>query len=383
MMMIYLDNAAGSWPKPPEVGQAMVEALEHYGANPGRGGYELSRRTAEMVDGVRRQIAELVNAPDYRRVVFTAGATMSLNMALIGYLRHGDHVVYSGVEHNAVFRPLYALANSGRISISRIPADSDGYISAEAVGKLLKPATALIAICHASNVSGSVQPLAEVAALARCKRIPLLVDAAQSVGLLPIDVRKLDIGMLALPAHKALYGPSGVGALYVREGLRLTPLLSGGTGSQSERKTQPNQYPDHLEAGSLNTVGIAGWGASLNFVAQTGVDTLYSHSMDLLEMLVERLRRQPRVKLYLPETERPRVPVLAFDVRGLTAAEAASFLNERGFCLRSGYHCAPLAHRSLHSFGEGSIRVSPGWYNTPEHLEALAAAVEELTKTKR
>jgi len=382
-MMIYLDNAAGSWPKPPEVGQAMVEALDRYGANPGRGGYELSRRTADMVDGVRQQVASLINAANHQRVVFTAGATMSLNMALAGYLRHGDHVVYSGMEHNAVFRPLYALANSGRVSFSRVLTDEAGYVSAEAVGRLLKPDTTLIVICHASNVSGSVQPLAEIAALARCRRIPLLVDAAQSAGLLPLDVQQLDIAMLALPAHKALYGPSGIGALYVREGLRLTPLLSGGTGGQSERKTQPSQYTDHLEAGSLNTVGIAGWGAALRFVERTGIDNLYEHSMGLVDLLAERLRYQPRVRLYLPHTERPRVPVLAFNVQGLTTAEASSFLIERGFCLRSGYHCAPLAHRSLQSFGEGSIRVSPGWFNTPEQLEALAQAVEELTGIKR
>lgn len=381
--MIYLDNAAGSWPKPPEVGQAMIEALERYGANPGRGSYELSRCTADMVESVRRQVAALINAPDYRRVVFTAGATMSLNMALSGYLKQGDHVVYSGMEHNAVFRPLYALATAGRVTFSRAQADGEGYVSVPAIQRQLRPDTSLIIVTHASNVSGSVQPLAEIAALARSKRIPLLVDAAQSAGLLPLDVQALDIGLLALPGHKALYGPSGVGALYVREGLRLEPLISGGTGGQSERRTQPNHYPDHLEAGSLNTIGIAGWGAGLSFVERTGISNLYRHGMELLRPLVERLRRQPRIKLYLPETERPRVPVLSFNVQDMTAAEAATYLSEEGFCLRSGYHCAPLAHRSLHSFGEGSVRLSPGWFNTPEQFEALTLAIEELAKYKR
>lgn len=376
--MIYLDNAAGSHPKPEQVKQAMAAALDQYGANPGRGNYALTRQTSAMVDQVRQKLAAFVHAPLPERMIFTAGATMSLNLAMRGLLRVGNHVIYSGMEHNAVYRPLVAMEEGKIISTTRIKADRYGYIEAEQVEKALRPNTALIVLSHASNVSGSVQPVMEIGALAHQRHIPFLVDAAQSAGLLPLDVEAMHISLLALAGHKALYGPAGIGALYVAANVSLRPFLLGGTGGQSELRYQPPEYPSHLEAGSLNTAGIAAWGAALDFVNEIGVGRLYDHSMRLTERLIEGLSRNKRFTLHLPPEQRPRVPLLSVSVRNMEAADAAAALDMAGICVRAGYHCAPLAHRALGSYDAGSVRFSPGWFNTEEHIDAAIEAMHSL-----
>lgn len=378
--MIYLDNAAGSHPKPEQVKLAMAEALDRYGANPGRGNYQLTRQTSAMVDQTRQKLAAFVGAPAPERMIFTAGATMSLNLALRGLLRAGDHVIYSGMEHNAVYRPLAALEDGKTVSLTRIKPDAYGYITAGQVERALRPNTALIALSHASNVCGSVQPVAEIGIIARERRIPFLVDAAQSAGLLPLDVEGMHISLLALAGHKALYGPAGIGSLYVSPSVSLRPFLLGGTGGQSELRQQPSEYPAHLEAGSLNTAGIAAWGAALDFVQEIGVERLYAHSMALLERLIAALSRNKRLRLHLPPESRERAPLLSLIVRGMEATEAAACLDAEGICVRAGYHCAPLAHRALGSFDAGSLRFSPGWFNTEADIDAAAAALSRLPR---
>jgi len=371
--MLYLDNAAGSFPKPRSVSHAMAQAHTLYGANPGRGNYALTRRTAQMVEEARTRLAHLVNAPHPQRMVFTSGATMSLNMAIRGLLQPGSHVLTSSMEHNAVMRPLAELEDKGIITLDIIPADRCGYINTADVAAGIRPETALLAFSHASNVCGSVQPIAALGQVAKQHNIPLLVDAAQSAGLLPIDVQAMNISLLALAGHKALYGPSGIGALYVAEGIRLAPLVSGGTGGQSELRHMPEDYPMHLEAGSLNTAGIAGWLAGLDFVESCGVEALHSRGMQLIRLLEQELREMPHICLQHEAGEtRPRVPLLSFTVEGMTANEAAAALDEAGICVRAGYHCAPWAHRTLGTFAEGTVRISPGWYNTA--AEMLLAA---------
>lgn len=374
--MIYLDNAAGSHPKPPQVAAALAAALEEFGANPGRGNYALTRRTAGMVAETRAKLAALVHAPDPSRMVFTAGATMAANMAINGLLREGDHVVCSSLEHNAVFRPLAVLADAGRIRLHIVQADSAGYLRAEDVAAALRPTTRLIAINHASNVCGSVQPLAEIGAVAAACHVPLLVDAAQSAGLLPLDIQRMHISLLVLAGHKALYGPAGIGALYVDSSVSLRPLLQGGTGSRSELRHQPPDLPERLEAGSLNTAGIAAWSAALDFVRSTGIDALQAHAMRLTDRLAAALQAHPRLRLQLlPGETRPRVPLLSVATPERDPAEVAAALDAHGVCVRAGYHCAPLAHRTLGSFGEGTLRFSPGWFNTEEEIDAAAAAL--------
>lgn len=376
--MIYLDNAAGSYPKPPQVTAALAEAGVRYGANPGRGSYQLARRSEEMCERVRVQLARLINAPQPQQLVFTAGATASLNMAVWGIMCGGGHAICSSMEHNALFRPLAVLADAGRIELTVVDADQWGYLRAEDIEAALRPSTRLIAVSHASNVCGSVQPLAEIGNIARRYCVPLLVDAAQSGGLLPLDVQKMHISLLALAGHKALYGPAGIGALYVEDGLELAPLISGG-GAASELRHQPEQYPQRLEAGSLNVCGIAAWGTALQLVEQLGEEQLCRHGLQLCRQLEQSLRSLPGVHLQLCEHEqRPRTPVLSLTMEQLTPQQAAAELDRRGICVRAGYHCAPLAHRTLDTYEDGTLRFSPGWYNTPADIELTAAAMAEI-----
>ena len=374
--MIYLDNAAGTFPKPERVMQAMQEAARRYGANPGRGSYALSRDTSAMVERVRGQLAELLHAPDPQRIVFTAGATASLNTAVFGLLRPGDEVVTTAMEHHALWRPLEELARAGRIRLQTVAADAFGYIEAEQVERRIGPRTRLLAIGHASNVCGSVQPLDDLLEIAARRQTPLLLDAAQSAGLLPLDVRHPGLALVALPAHKALYGPPGVGALYVREDIRLQPLLFGGTGVFSEAVGMTRQMPQRLEAGSLNTVGIAGWGAALQFVQEIGLPRLYRHALRLTQRLYRALVDCRGIRLYADPT-RPRVPVLALTAAGIEPAELAAALDRHGVAVRSGYHCAYQAHLSLGTANGGALRFSPGWFNREAEIDAAAAALRQ------
>ena len=381
--MIYLDNAAGTHPKPEQLKYAMNRALESFGANPGRGNYKLTRDTEQLVEQVRYKLAAMVNAPLAERMIFTSGATMSLNMAIFGLLQRGDHVLYSGMEHNASSRPIYALQRAGIITADMIPVDSWGYLDVDRVEAAIKPHTRMIVVSHASNVCGSVQPIEQLGELARRRGIVLLVDAAQSAGLLELDVQRQGISLLALAGHKALYGPSGIGGLYVAPELDIGPLLYGGTGAQSELPTQPQQYPQHLEAGSLNVCGIAGWSAALDFVREQGVDALYAHAMSLCDALADGLREIKGVQLQLPPAYllRRRVPVLSFTMEGHEVAKVAKYLDEHGICVRAGYQCSPLAHMSLGTFDEGSLRLSPGYYNTTEDVAFTVSVIEQLSKS--
>ena len=379
--MIYLDNAAGSHPKAPGTAAAMIQALESRGANPGRGSYALARRSGELVEQVRGKLAALIHAPDPRRVAFTSGATMSLNALILGLSPRldGGEVIISSMEHNALLRPLAWLEDQGRLRLRRVPADPYGYITAKQVEEALNPQTRLIALSHASNVTGSVQPAAEIGALARAAGVPLLLDASQSAGLLDIDVQALGASLLALAGHKYLLGPAGTGALWAAPEIELRPLLHGGTGSRSEERAMPESWPERMEAGSLNVAGLAGLGAGLDFVAAAGRENLLRRELALCRRLERELRQITGVTLqHRPDEDRPRTPLLSLTVDGLTATRAAELLDRRGICVRSGYHCAPEAHRSLGTFDEGSLRFSPGWATTEQEIDAAAAAVAEI-----
>ena len=379
--MIYLDNAAGSHPKAPGVEAAMIEALKSWGANPGRGSYAFARRTGDMVEQVRGKLAALIHAPDPHRIAFTSGATMSLNALVLGYAPRlaGGEVIVSSLEHNALLRPLYLLEEQGLLRIRMITADAWGYIESAQVAEAVNSQTRLIALSMASNVCGSVQPLAEVGALAKKHGVPLLVDASQSAGLLDVDVQAVGISMLAVAGHKYLLGPAGVGALWAAPEIELAPLLHGGTGRDSEQRSMPAYWPARMEAGSLNTAGIAGLGAGLDFLEEQGIPRLCRRALELTDALERELRQLPGVTLQKREEEqRPRAPLLSFTVEELPAGRVAELLDERGVCVRSGYHCAPEAHRTLGTFEEGTVRLSPGWATTEQEVEQACAAIAEV-----
>ena len=381
--MIYLDNGAGSWPKPATVGEQMQKALGELGANPGRSSYALSRHTEAMVETVRKQLAALFSLPNVERAVFTPGATASLNMAILGYLgKGGGHAVISSLEHNAVRRPLEYLRAAGMADFTVVQGDEQGYVTAKDYAKAIRSDTRLLVLNHGSNVCGAVQPVADIALLAKEKQIPLLLDASQTAGLLPIDVSALDLAMLAVPAHKGLYGPAGVGMLYVKEGIEITPVFSGGTGEESEAPLMPKGYPQHLEAGSLPVPNIAGWGAALSMVEAMGVSALYQWAMHLTRRLVEGFGQIPGVKLFWQEDERPRLPVLSLVVEGQDPWNTAHALDNLGVCVRSGYHCSPLAHETLGTFGEGTVRFTPGRFNTEKDIQLAILALAKVVKEK-
>ncbi|MCM2265490.1 MAG: aminotransferase class V-fold PLP-dependent enzyme [Desulfuromonadales bacterium] len=378
-MTIYLDNAATSFPKPETVCAAVDRALRLGAANPGRGGYRLSLEAGRMVLAARSAAARLVGMPDPARIVFVANATEALNLALFGALSPGDRVVTTSMEHNAMVRPLRALADRG-VEVVRVPAGADGFVAPDAVRKACTPGTRMVAMTHCSNVTGTLQAIEEIGPWCRSQGILFLVDAAQSAGLFPLDVVDMGIDLLAVPGHKAIMGPPGTGFLCVGEGVQLTPLLYGGTGTRSMSDEQPDELPERLESGTLNVIGLAGLHAALEFLHEIGLNRCRVHERDLLSQLMEGLRRMPSVRLFGPTDPARHGGALSFTLEGLDPAAVGFRLdNEFDIGVRVGLHCAPEAHRTIGTFPEGTIRVSPGWFNTSDDIDRLLAAVQLLT----
>ena len=338
--MIYLDNAATSFPKPDCTAEAMTAALTQYGANPGRSGHALALEAS--------------------RVAFSQNTTDALNMAIHGVLRSGDHVVSTLMEHNSVLRPLSELSRSGIITLTLIPPDSEGRIHAQDIERALTPRTRLVAMTHMSNVLGIEQDVAAVGAMCRRRGVLLLLDCAQTAGHLPLTPRTWGCSLLAMPGHKGLLGPHGTGALWVAPGLTLAPLRQGGTGSMSESMFQPRMMPDSLESGTQNLPGIAGLLAGMRFAL--------SHRMR------EELLNLPGIRVYT----QPGALLLSFNVEGIASQEVASALDEAGIAVRGGLHCAPGVHRFLGTLSCGAVRVSPGLFNTSEDAMALVRAVARI-----
>lgn len=374
---IYLDNAATTFPKPEPVYAAMDAFLRTEAGNAGRSGHLLARGADATLARARLRLARLLNAEAPERIVWTFNATDGLNQALKGWLRPGDRVVTTCLEHNAVARPLRSLEQHG-VQVERVPGEAGRF----ALGPFLEAITSetrLVAMVHASNVTGEVLPVAEVGVRCQALGVPLLVDAAQSAGALPIDVRGMGIDLLAMPGHKALLGPPGTGALYVREGLDLEPLREGGTGSASESDEQPGNYPDRLESGTLNSVGIAGLGAALEWLGETGVEKIHRHELALTAALWEGLRGIQGITLYGPPPEGERAAIVSFALEGWEPTDVAAVLDsEFGVQCRAGLHCAPWAHATLGTFPAGTVRLSPGFFNTETEIEAVVTAVREL-----
>lgn len=379
----YLDNAATSWPKPPQVMEAMQRYLAQVGANPGRSGHRLSIEAARVVYRAREATAGLLGVPDPLRIVFCANATHALNLALLGLVRPGHHVVTTGMEHNSVMRPLRALEAQG-VTVSVVPCSDEGVLDPTAVEQALRPETTLIVMTHASNVVGTLLPVQEVAAIARAHGVLLLVDGAQSVGAIPIDVEELGVDLLAFTGHKSLYGPTGTGGLVVGEYVdidQLQPLMYGGTGSRSESQNQPEFLPDKFESGTANAVGLAGLEAGARWVAEQGVARIRDQGRGLTALLIESLCEIPGVTVYGTLDASRQLPVVSFTLNGLEPGELGLLLDERfGVAARVGLHCSPLGHTTVGTFPTGTVRLSLGAFTTVEDVDTVVCAVRELAR---
>lgn len=376
--MIYLDNAATSFPKPETVYQATDRFFRTRAANPGRGTHRLALLAGEAVRETRETLARFFNIPDAHRLVFTASVTMALNLALKGLLQPGDHVLVSSLEHNAVIRPLNSLASQG-VEYDFVPGGPYGILSPADLERALNKNTRLVAVNHGSNVCGTVQPLKELGDYCHKKGLLLLADVAQTAGILPVDVQDMKIDLLAFTGHKGLFGPPGTGGLYISDGIELKPLVEGGTGTSSELPRQPAELPGGLESGTLNTVGLAGLKAGVEFILGEGLAKIRAHDLALMEQLLQGLAKIPEVKLYAPPEPQSMAPVLSFNLAGWSPQEVAYLLDARDqIAVRAGLHCAPLAHRTLGTFPAGSVRVSPGYFNRPEEVETFIQAISEL-----
>ena len=382
--MIYLDCAATSWPKPPEVTQAMMDFLERAGGNPGRSGHRLSIEAGRIVYEVREQVATLFNAPDALRVVFAPNATHAINLALRGLLRPGDHVVTSGMEHNSVMRPLRALERQG-VRLTVVPCVCDGTLHPADVQAALRPETRLVCLTHASNVTGTILPAAEVAAIAHRAGALFLLDAAQTAGALPIDVQALGVDLLAFTGHKSLLGPPGTGGLVIAPSVdtsAMEPVLAGGTGSRSEFQEQPEDLPDKFESGTPNGVGIAGLGAGLRWVSQRGVESIRTHEVALTRALIEGLGGIPGVTVHGTQDAARCTAVVSFTVAGRHVSEIGLRLDEEhGILTRVGLHCAPAAHKTIGTFPEGTVRLAPGVFTSLEDIGRTVSAVAQVVRS--
>ncbi|MBF8258394.1 MAG: cysteine desulfurase family protein [Actinobacteria bacterium] len=379
---VYLDNAATSLPKAVGVADAVRAALLRAG-NPGRSAHVLSIRSARDLFAARERLAGFFGSADSSRFVFTENATTALNIAIKGILRPGDHVVTTSVEHNSVMRPLRRMEEGGcRITV--VPAGRDGVVDAKAVLSAIRKDTRLVAVVHASNVSGAIQPVGEIVRGARRLGAFTLVDAAQTAGGLPIHLGDLPADMLAAPGHKGLLGPQGTGFLYVREGVPLAPLIEGGTGSRSEEDHQPDFYPDALESGTQNSVGLAGLAVSLSWLLRKGADNIRKKEMGLIAELIEGMERIRGVTVFGPKDTAKCVSVLSFLVEGMDPAETGRRL-EKGFgiLVRAGLHCSPNSHRTLGTFPEGTVRVSPGPFTTRKEIALLLRALRKISTSRR
>lgn len=368
---IYLDNAATSFPKPPAVEEALLHYHRHLGASAGRGAYPRAVAAGRLLEETRRLLAKLFNIRKSEQIIFTLNASDGLNLAIKGLdWQAGDSVVVSMMEHNSVLRPLHTLRERRGIKVHKVKCSPQGLVDPIDVAKSIDGHTKLIAIVHASNVTGTIQPIADIGDIARRKGIPFLVDAAQSAGALPIDVEAMKIDLLAFPGHKALLGPLGTGGLYIREGLELETLKEGGTGSQSEHEVQPDFLPDRYEPGSHNALGIAGWKAALEFIIKENVTLIRSQEEKLTEQFLEGARKIPGLTVYGPRKASGQVPVVSVRLKDYAPAELSHRLFERGGIMtRSGLHCAPGAHHTLGTYPAGTTRFSFGYFNTSEDIE--------------
>ena len=381
--MIYMDNAATSHPKPDVVIQAMADYMKNIGASSGRSGHRLSIEAGRIVYETREVVAELFNVFDPLRIVFCYNVTEALNLAMRGLLQPGDNVITSSIEHNSVMRPLRALVGEG-VELTVIKCSQGGFLDPRDVQKAIQKNTKLIVLNHASNVVGSILPVAEVGCIARENDIIFLVDAAQTAGAYPIDVEEMKIDLLAFTGHKAMFGPQGTGGLCIREGIELKPLKWGGTGSRSEEEYQPDFLPDKYESGTMNVVGLAGLGAGVRYVLSEGIQVIREKEKRLTKKLTDGLADIDIVTVYGGIEVDKQVGLVSFNIDGLMPSEVGFQLDEEYEILcRVGLHCAPAAHKTIGTFPTGTVRLSISHFTTEEEIQTTIKAVSEIAKTEK
>ena len=382
--MIYLDNAATSYPKPKEVGQAMMYFLEKVGATPGRSGHRLSIEAGRILYQVRESLAELFNVDNPLRIIFTLNVTEALNLALKGLLRPGDQVITSSMEHNSVMRPLRELEKRG-VEVKVIPCSSQGVLDPVDLERAIRKNTRLIVLNHGSNVIGTLLPIIEVGKIAQKHNVLFLVDTAQTAGCYSLDIKKDNIDLLAFTGHKSLFGPPGTGGLVVGERVdikKLNPLKTGGTGSHSESEEQPYFLPDIYESGTPNTVGLAGLNEGVRFILKEGIDKIRQHELNLSQKLIAGLKEIPGVIVYGEEQVTDRVAVISFNIKGQLSSEVGLRLDEEyDIMCRVGLHCSPAAHKTIGTFPRGTVRFSMSWFNTFEEVDQVIKAIREIAKS--
>jgi cysteine desulfurase family protein len=381
MSVLYFDHAASSWPKPPAVAEAMMKCINEYAANPGRGSHQMGVKASRVLFEGRKQLSQLFNIPNPNDISYALNTTAALNTAIKGFVKKGDHVICTAIEHNSVRRPLEALKTSGTIDVSYAKTDVRGNVDITELESLIRPNTTLIVCSHSSNLLGTIIPVGQIGEITKRHGIKLLVDAAQTAGVLSIDVQAMGIDMLAFPGHKGLLGPQGTGGLYISPQLDIEPLIHGGTGSQSESIEQPRVRPDRYEAGTQNTVGIAGLIEGVKFIRSETVEKIHEKEWGQIQSLMEGLTGIPGVTLYGPRMGENKTGIIAFNVGKAEASEVAFILDQSfQIAVRSGYHCTPLAHEAAGTLGSGAVRASIGYYTTDSEIEQFVHAIKEISK---
>ena len=377
---IYFDNAATSFPKPPAVAETMHRLIREMSLSPGRSAHRFSLAASRVIFEARELIAEFFDCPDSSRVVFTSNITEALNVGIFGLLAPGDQVLTTGMEHNSVMRPLRHLEKTRGIVLTILPTDPTGAIDPDDIPKRLSAKTRLIIINHVSNVTGAVADLAAIGS--RKGGALLMVDAAQSAGVFPLEMESFGIDFLAFTGHKSLFGPTGTGGFLLRQGLMVPPLTMGGTGSNSEREEQPQMMPDCYESGTPNTLGIGGLAAGLEFIRSTGRETIRQREERLTRLLLEGLAQIKGLTVHGPPPSVNRGSVISLTMAGKSVADLAFLLDrQHGIMARAGLHCAPAAHRSIGTFPQGTLRLSPGFFNTEAEIQTVLTALDKISAT--
>jgi cysteine desulfurase family protein len=384
--LIYLDNAATTWPKPAEVHRFMGEFYREYGVNPGRSGYDKALEAEQVVHRCRTALTKFFNGDDPNRLVFAYNATDALNLVIKGVLVNGGHAITTNLEHNSVLRPLYHLSLNGSVEVTRLQFDSRGFINPDDVKRAIRPDTRLVVINHGSNVIGTIQPIQEIGRICRERGVFFAIDASQSAGVVPIDMKAMCIDAVCFTGHKSLFGPTGIGGICVAGHAEIVSTRWGGTGVRSTQRSHLEEYPYRLEAGTLNTMGIAGLLAGQEFIAaQGGVTVIYEHEMALYQRLVGGLRDMDDVILYCADSPEGHLPVLSVNVKGFEAGNTGTLLDvDHNIATRTGLHCAPLVHEQMGTAEiKGTVRFSIGVFNTPEHIDAAIEGMRDIARSSK